>query len=196
MDFIEKLKAISERYAQLKAQFSKEDIAYIANKDTPRGRMLGFLTSDYYRRESLIKEGSIVYGYTIRTYKIEQTMDRLYASWLLFSPSKTINEQPNILLNILENIERIQEKKTLTSQERQIKNSLTGDLSEPKYLEIPSPYNEGHLVYLQYCEVKPHHTPNLNLGLNFIIIAPAKSKEVIYLPNRYFHDVFKDDYRV
>lgn len=189
MDYQEKLSKISEKYDQLKVRFSKEDVAFIANKDTPRGRLLGFLTTDYYRRENLIREGTIVYGYTFRTHKTTDSMDRLYASWLLFSPSKAVNDDVNIYLKIIDNLDSLKEKKHPSSIERKLQIALGGELSEPKYLEVPAPYNEGYLIYLQYCEVKPNHTPNLELGPNYIIIAPSKSKEVIYLPERYFFDV-------
>lgn len=190
MDNLLDLSKMNEKYQALKATFSRDDIAYIANKDTGRGKLIGFLTFDYYRRESLIKEGNIVFGYVIKTYKQEDNPLKNYASWLLFSPSKVVNDHPEIYLKIVENLELLKTKKHLDKFERPIKVALLGELSEPKYLEIPAPYNEGHLVYLQYCEVKPHQTPNLNLGLNFLIIAPAISKEVIYLPERYLHDVF------
>ncbi len=57
------LEELNDHFRNASLTFEATDWKYLAGKDTPRGRMLGFLTSEYYRREKLWQTGTIVWAW-------------------------------------------------------------------------------------------------------------------------------------
>ena len=181
-------------YDQKRLLFKKEDVSFIADKDTFRGKMLGFLTTEYYRRGKLIKEGNVVYGYVYRTWTNEVTYTRPYPTWVLFSPAKEFIDNPQLYAAISASLQAIELPKHPNPELRMLHTMLNAELSEPKYVLIPEPYAQGHLVYLSMVYLRPRHNNNLRLGINPFIIAPSISKEILYLPTAYWTDDFKKTY--
>lgn len=188
------LENLRERFAESRQSFKKEDVAYIGGKDTFNGKMLGFLTAEYYRRERLIREGSLIYGYVFRTWTNEVTFTKPFPTWILFSPSKEFVSKPGLYIEILKALQAIQLPKRGLPELRKLHKMLNAELSEPKYYLIPEPYAKGHLVYLSMTYLRPRLNNNLCLGINPFIIAPAISKEILYLPTAYWTDEFKKAY--
>jgi hypothetical protein len=185
---------LQENFEKRRLSFKKEDIAYIAGKDTFKGKMLGFLTTDYYRREKLIRGGEIIYGYIYRTWTNEITFTKPYPTWVLFSPSKEFVNNPNLYVEILTALQAIELPKRGENELRKLHTMLNAELSEPRYMVIPEPYAQGHLVYLSMAYLRPHHNSNLRLGINPFLIAPAISKEILHLPTKYWTEEFKKIY--
>lgn len=181
-------------YAEKRLSFKKNDIAFIAGKDTFKGKMLGFLTADYYRRSKLIMEGNIIYGYVYRTWTNEVTYTRPYPTWVLFSPAKEFIDNPQLYATISTNLQAIELPKHPTAELRKLHTMLNAELSEPKYVMIPEPYAQGHLVYLSMVYLRTSHNNNLRLGINPFIIAPTISKEILYVPTMYWTEEFKKTY--
>lgn len=188
------LEKLRKKFAESSLSFKKEDVAFIAGKDNFNGKLLGFLTVEYYRRERLIREGSLVYGYVFRTWTNEVTFTKPFPTWILFSPSKEFVSKPGLYIEILKALQAIQLPKRGSPELRKLHTMLNAELSEPKYFLIPEPYAQGHLVYLSMAYLRPHHNYNLRLGINPFIIAPAISKEILFLPTTYWTDEFKKAY--
>jgi len=189
-----KLEALSAHFDEKRLSLSKEDIRFLSGKDSFKGKMLGFLTSDYYRREKLIREGELIYGYVYRAWTNEITYTRPYPTWVLFSPAGEFKDDPNLYLEVLSELQKIEAPKRGASGLKHLLTMLNAELSEPKYVVIPEPYAKGHLVYLSMVYLRPWHIANLRLGVNPFIIAPSASKEILYLPFIYWSDEFKKEY--
>ncbi|MDY0345692.1 MAG: hypothetical protein WCR77_03155 [Bacilli bacterium] len=187
-------KDLTDYYLEKKLSFKKEDIAYIAGKDTFKGKMLGFLTTDYYRREKLIRGGQLIYGYVYRTWTNEVTYTRPYPMWILFSPAQEFIDNPDLYSLVLTALQAIELPKRGQSELRKLHTMLNAELSEPKYVLIPEPYAQGHLVYLSMTYHRPWHNNNLKLGINPFIIGLSISKEILYLPTKYWNESFKKTY--
>jgi len=185
---------LQNNFVEKRLSFKKNDIAYIAGKDTFKGKMLGFLTMDYYRREKLIAGGDIVYGYLFRTWTNEITYTRPYPLWVLFSPAKEFADNPELYVDILKSLQAIELPKRGPKDLRTLHTMLNAELSEPRYYLIPEPYARGRLVYLSMLYLRPVHNSNLRLGINPFIIAPSISKEILYLPARLWTEEFKKRY--
>lgn len=185
---------LAENFNSQRLSFKKEDISFIAGKDTFKGKMLGFLTRDYYRREKLIKEGNLIYGYAFRTWTNEITFTKPYPVWFLFSPAPEFLEKPMLYMEILTSLQAIELPKHGNNELRKLFTILNAELSEPKYYLVPEPYAQGHLVYLSMMYLRPSHNNNFRLGVNPLIVAPTISKEILLLPTKYWTDEFKKIY--
>lgn len=185
---------LEKHFQEKKVLFKKEDFAYIAGKDTFKGKMLGFLTTDYYRREKLIRGGNLIYGYVFRAWTNEVTFTRPYPMWILFSPSQTFKNDPDLFVSILSALQAIELPKRGQSELRKLFTMLNAELSEPKYFLIPEPYAQGHLVYLSMAYHRPWHNNNLKLGINPFIMGASISREILYLPMKYWDESFKKAY--
>lgn len=188
------LENLSASFAEKKLTFKKEDVAFIAGKDTFKGKMLGFLTTDYYRREKLIRGGDLVYGYVFRTWTNEVTFTKPYPMWVLFSPAKEFADDPNLYVSVLNAMQAIELPKRPSNELRRLHTMLNAELSEPKYYLIPEPYAQGHLVYLSMAYHRPWHNNNMKLGINPFIIGSLISREILYLPTKYWDETFKKAY--
>jgi len=189
------LKTLNEKYQTVAFTFEKKDYLFLEGKDTARGRMLGFLTADYWKREQLWKTGTIVWGYVFKMILTPSNdPSRAYSSWVLFSPSKQFVETPELYFEILGRLNFLETEKPKNSKIRKLKTAMYEDLSEPEYLEIPEPYANGNLVYLSTVYVRPQHVFDLHLGYIPLMISPLVTKEVMYLPEKYWTDEFRSEY--
>ncbi|MFA5481159.1 MAG: hypothetical protein WC282_02075 [Bacilli bacterium] len=188
------LKNLSASFDAERTKFTKKDVAFIAGKDSFKGKMLGFLTFDYYRREKLIREGNLVYGYAYRAWTNEVTYTKPYPIWVLFSPAKEFVENPSLYGDVLRALQAIEKPKHRHAKIYHLYTMLNAELSEPKYVLIPEPYAQGHLVYLSMVYLRPSHHANLCLGVNPFLIAPNVSKEILLLPSKYWTEEFKKEY--
>jgi hypothetical protein len=187
---------LNDHFQQMALSFSKEDWTYLAGKDTPRGRMLGFLTPEYYKREKLWETGIIVWGFAFKTFMDNAVTagDRVYPSWVLFSPVQAFCDDPTLYYAVQEKLLKALEGKPKGKAQKQLKIALEGELSEPQYMEIPVEYTEGKLVYLSMVYVRPTHFPDFHLGFVPLIINKLITAEVMYVPDRYWTDAFKAIY--
>lgn len=195
VDWKELYHRLNERWEETRAALSKEDIAYLANKDTLRGKMLGFLTWNYYKRSRLLSSSNLFFAYVFQNYSNSLSSESDYPTWLLFSPSSAINENPTILKNICAKLQLIKNEKPVAQDLKETQKLLVEYLSDVSYFELPSSVSEGSLVFLSIIDVHPRLNPNFRMGLNLILASPSVSKEVLYLPERFFLEDYKDAYR-
>lgn len=189
------LKELNDNYQNALGSFAKSDFSYVTGKDSARGRMLGMFTIEYWKREDLWKTGTIVWGYAYRNLMTDlHNPERAYSSWVLFSPSREFAENPQLYTEVLARLTALEKEKARNRKLHELKLALFAELSEPKFLEIPEPYAGGHLVYCSMVYVRYEHIYDFRLGFLPVIISPSVSKEVMYLPERYWTEAFRNEY--
>lgn len=195
MDYKALLIEQNEFWLGKRAFLSKEDIAYLGNKKTLRGKMLGFLTSAYYKRTKLIKQGEILYSYVFKEWSNDVGGDDpQHPTWMLFSPSAVFAEHPESLKAVAEKLQGMSVDKQSDKKAKKLKGLLDEPLSDASYFEVPSEYTDGALVHLSIVYVISSLVPCFRLGLNLIIANQSVSKEVLYLPVSYWTDAYEKAY--
>lgn len=191
----ELLKESRSHFEKVRNNFLQADINFMIRRENLKDRLHGFLKRDYYQREKLVREGLLFFAYTFKKYLPRASEDEYFFTWALFSPELIFEEQPELLQDIAEKLlKEFQNKKPHGREERNIYNALNEKVSEPKYLILPFEVTDGHLVYLQFIEGFPEQVLDFKLGYNLIIALPNKTKEVFYLPKRYWSDNYKQAY--
>ncbi len=190
------LEELNDHFRTASLSFEANDWKYLAGKDTPRGRMLGFLTPEYYQREKLWHTGVIVWAYAFRSYMDNAATagDRAFPSWVLFSPTSPFQNDPTLYYPILKKLNAFLNRKPKNKVERTLKIVLEGELSEPQYLEVPTEFTDGKLVYLSMVYVRPTHLPAFHLGVLPLMINKNVTHEVMYVPDRYWTETFRTLY--
>jgi hypothetical protein len=192
MNYKEKIIEFNKLFIEKRILFDKTYFQHLSGKDTTRGRMLGFMSKEYWVREKLWKTGRFVWAYSFKTYSDRLHDDRPYASWVLFSLANEINEKPDILIDVYQKLEQFIQSKKISRKERKLMIALTGKYSEPKYLQIPEIYTKGKLVYLSMVYVFPQHFQKFTLGLHPIIVNYNLTREVMYVPEKLIQSLKED----
>jgi hypothetical protein len=191
MDFAKSIQTDNDNWLIKRASLSKEEIAYIGDKDSFRGKIHDCFTISYHKRTKLIQSSSLVYGYTFKSWTNEDIASAYrYPTWVLFSPSKEVSDNPLLLQKTAQNLLNME----LTKENKALYNLVHEPLSDTSYYEIPTAYSEGKLVYLSVIYLQSHLNPDFKLGLNILLIAPSVSKEALYLPTKYYSSLYKEEY--
>jgi hypothetical protein len=195
MDFASLLTSLNAAWLAQRGSFSDEEISHLAYQDTFRHKMLGFMTRVYYQRKKLIRASEIFYAYVFQEYQYDENQ-RLNggATWLVFSPSKEVNDHPGILKKISANLQQLKEREPIDADEKALKKVLSEPLSETSYYELSIALSEGHYVFLSIVDLHKELLPSFHLGLNLILANKSISNEVLYLPEAYFSDEWKEVY--
>lgn len=194
MDYLSLIQKNREDFDKKKIDFTKKEINYLIGRDTFRGRFYGFLTFAYCRRPRLVKEGFLTYGLTIRIYRDSFLDNKPISTWVLFSPLSEFDKDPLMLLDVKDNLDKFVEKGIKHTKYKKLFIALTGELSEPQYLEIPKEFSNGKLVYLSYVELREGRIPQYRVGVNLILMNQKISKEIMYLPSIYWSDEYSKQY--
>jgi hypothetical protein len=191
MDLGKSLEIDNNNWELRRASLSKEEIAYIGDKDSFRGKIHDCFTIHYYKRGKLIQASTLVYGYVFKSWTNEDIATSYrYPTWVLFSPSKEVNDNPSILQKVAQNLLNME----VSKENHTLYELVHEPLSDTSYFEIPPSYSEGKLVYLSVIYLESHLNPDFKLGLNILLIAPSVSKEALYLPTKYYSSFFKEEY--
>lgn len=183
MDYASLYQKMNADWLLKRASLTKQEIRHLANKDSFKGGRIGFMSRAYYQREKLIQNSEIFTALAFQDYAVEvEERSETFPTWLLFSPSKEINENPAILKEILAKVASIKEIEVKDKAEKKLKSYLSEPLSDVSYFEIPPAYALGKLIYLSIVYLPLHLVPSYHLGLNLILAAPSLSKEVLYFP--------------
>jgi len=195
VDFKTNIEQINQAWLEKRVSLSKEDVAFIANKSTLRGKMLGFMTASYYKRSNLIKQSEIFYAYVFKEWTNNVGgHDPQHPTWMLFSPSRTFDEHPEKLKEIAEGLEQLEVDKGSDKNLKKLYNLINEPLSDTSYFEVPEPYNHGELIYLSIVYVIAALMPRFHLGLNLIMANRSISKEVLYFPSNYWPVEYAEEY--
>lgn len=177
---------------------SKSDIAFIAGKDTFKGKISGFLTSGYWHRGKLIRNGELLVGYAFKSLvrNLEDAKED-FPTWVIFSPSTAVNENPAVLEDVAKKLVELkdQDKKAISKEHHKLWTVLGSDYATCNYLEIPEDISGDALIYLSIIPVRGRQNPFFKLGPNFILGSRGLSKEVLYLPDMYMPKEVADEYQ-
>lgn len=125
-------------------------------------------------------------GYVIRFWEKNDVNVGLHPVWILYSPQKKFVENPDVYLKIIDNIEELRAKKKYDKKLRAIKNALFEPYADAEMLELPPELANGGLVYLSIIYRYKETMPDLRLGPNLVIVNPSVSKEILFLPRKYW----------
>ena len=196
MDFSSLFENASAYWSKTKSVLSKEDVRHIADKDNGKGRMLGVFTLSYWKRERLIRESDVMIGYAFKTFQFEgELRDKVYPSWVLFSPEKAVNENPKIYEEVTKKLSGLLEEKHPSKEGKKIKRILHDNLAEASYVLLPEEYTNGSLIYLSVVYVRRNVTPDFNLGYQLFLFNQKVSKEILYLPPSYWTKEWAEHYK-
>lgn len=165
--------------------FSKSDFDFLSGKNTVRGKLLGFLTPEYYRREQLWKTGTIFIAYVYKIFTNNLDTDRPLIGWLLYSPLDKLNQNPSLYIKIYEKLESFL-KKTRVAKFQKLKRTFENPLSEPRFVELPEEVTGGDLVFLSSVYFYPDHFFDYRLGFHFVVAQPAITKELMLVPEKFY----------
>lgn len=196
MDYAETLTKLNQDWLIRRASLDKSELAYLSNKDTFQGRRVGFLTRAYYQRSKLIRSSEIYYAFVFKSWSNDVSeRGTYYPTWLLFSPSKEINENPAILKDICAKVQSIRDLKPASKEEKELKKNIEEPLSDVSYFPIPEALSDGRFAYLSIVYLPLHHVPFFRLGVNLILASPSVSHEVLYLPEKYWPEDYRKAYK-
>ncbi len=191
---IELLKSLNEDFANKRIDFTPLDREFNAGKNYRLGKLHGLFSRGYRKRDELFSFGEIIYALTFKSFINEFSQDKNFPSWVIFSPSKDLQNNPRFYYDIATKLEEVTLKKKPNKIEKRLQQILLSNVEEPNYLEIPEPYNLGYLAYISICYVRPPHIANFKPGINLILMARKTTDEVMYLPDRYWSEEYKDEY--
>lgn len=172
-----------DHFSYQRMTFSKEDYAFLLNRQTIATRLIDFLSKDYYQRKKLLDEGFIGVCYTYRI-NFSDGKGKNHRTFALFTPNQALMVDPDYFRRVISNIEKLRVSKHQSFKEKKFLNYYQFVDAKPQYYEIDTKLTEGKRVYLQYIEAIPIHCPNLSIGLNYVIYGPLISRELLYLPER------------
>lgn len=187
MDFAATYHELNTAWLEKRSSFDKAELSYVANKDTFAGRRLGFMTRAYYQREKMIKASDIFYAYVFQSWNDALgNAQATYPTWLVFSPDSVVNENPAILKEISAKVLSIKKMEVTDKSEKELKKIVGETLSDASCFLLPLTYSLGHYVLLSIVDLPYQHVSSFHLGLNLILANLSISKEVRYLPERYW----------
>lgn len=196
MDFADLYQGCVSYWEKIKRSLRKEEIRHIADKDSPTGRMLGVFTLAYWKRERLIEGGSLVFGYAFKSFQFEGEMrDKVYPSWVLFSPEKAVNENPKVFEGVAAKLGKLVLEEATSKEDKKLKRVLTDNLAVASYIQLDEKYTDGALIYLSIVDVRRSQLPDFRLGYSLLLIGRNISKEVLYLPPAYWSKDYAEAYK-
>jgi len=181
MNYLEELKVLNEQLAERRVLWTKDDYRRLSGKNTPAGRLLGFLTPGYRTKEKLWQGGRVIYGYCYKTYT-DRDFDHPYLAWVLFSPMTSFEENPEQYEKVMERLQPLLDTEKPGPHERKLFHALTNPVTEPKYFPLPEPYADGKLIYVSTMYVYPDPMTPMTLGIIPVIVDPSVSREIMYVP--------------
>ena len=195
MSYKQIIEEIRANFYSKQGSFTKEEMAYNTNKDTFRGRISNCMTISYYKRENLYNKGQVFYALSFKDYREHAEKDKKTVPvWILLSPSPKVDEDPNILQNVKDNLDKLFEDKNLQKKYRKLFTMYSEKYAEPAYFEIPSEFSPDFDCYLCLTYVHEERFPLFHLGVNLVVSNKLVSKEVDYLPSVYWSQAFIEQY--
>ena len=195
MDYRATLGRVNESWHALAPNLDKAALKHIGDKEDKNGVLLGCFTPSYYKRSKLIQGSEVLYGYVFKAYRQDQDESQIrYPTWLLFSPAKEFEADPNLLQPIAEKLLALGHEEKPAPELRKLSYAISDNFADASYLELPVSLTGGKLVYLSIIYCRSHTMPIFHLGLNLILANQAISKEVLYLPSEYWDNEWASFY--
>lgn len=195
MFYKDMIEEVRKNFSSKQGAFTKDEMAYNTNKDTFRGRITGFMTSSYYKREKLYNQGVVYYALAFKDYREHAEKDKkLVPVWVLLSPSSKIDEDPMLLQKVKDNLDKLYEDSELRKKYKKLFTMISENHAEPMYFEIPEEFSPDFECYLCITFVHEERFPLFHLGLNLVLANKLITKEVDYLPMTYWTKDYIDQY--
>lgn len=195
MSYKEMIEEIRKNFSSKQGAFTKEEMRYNTNKDTFRGCITGFMTSSYYKREKLYNQGFIYYALSFKEYREHTEKDkRIVPVWVLLSPTPKIDEDPMLLQEVKDNLDKLYDDKNLRKKYSRLFTMISENQAEPMYFEVPEEFSPDFECYLCLTQVHEDRFPLFHLGINLVIANKLVSKEVDYLPSTYWSKDYIEQY--
>lgn len=189
MDYQFLLNEQRSAFKELSKNFLKEDFNFLTNKQGFNQKRIGVFTRNYYKRKKLVQLGTLTYGYVLRI-RDNGSQTNPISTWVLFSPSNEYEKNPAKYEKTLQNIDKILNSPNINKKYKRLKIMLTESLAEPVYFPVPDELSDGDVVYISHVYYWRTKNPNMRPGLMPIFISQNISKEILYLPERYWTDNF------
>ncbi len=190
MTYQQWIDALRKHYQSLLPTFDKEEEKFQCLRNDRRGRLHGVFTRDYWRRKDLFKRGEIVFGYAFKSYRTRFDDEADFPIWVFISPNQSYSNDPTRYETILSFMHDFLTKKPQGKKEKQLYSLLIGELSEPKYIELPHTWTNGELVFLCSTYVRPQHIYDFHLGVLPFLMLPSYTKEIMILPVKYWPEEY------
>lgn len=192
MNSDEIIKKQQEHFKKISTNFSKTDVNYITSKSNFREKILELFTVRRTQRKKLMLLGTISYGLVFRKYEIDDKYPM--STWVLFSPMSKINENPAILQQTYDKVCEIINNKKCGKKYRKLKVMMTENYTEPRYFMVPPEICGDNLIYLSHVYLWKAKIPSFKLGLNLFFIDKSVSKDIMYVPEKYWVEEYKKFY--
>ena len=174
-------------WAKRRGTLTKGEVSALARKDTFAKRMKGFLTAAYWKREKLIASSEIVLGLVFKEWHGSPSeTGNYFRDWVLFSPSVEINEKPETLLKVADALLKKENERPKDKSVLRFHDALFKPLADASYLQVPSGYAEGKLLYLSILERPFDLNDGFRLGIHPFLMNPSVSKEILFLPSEFW----------
>ena len=191
MDYQELLSKQRTRWNEAKANLTKEELRFIAGKDSWANRRLNMFSLSYFRREKLVEESDVLFAYVFKALEIGEDAAHFYPTWMLFSPEAFYNDHPENLAALLTKVQAATAAPKKGGKRDSLEIAMNEKLAEAAYLRIPDALTDGHTAYLSIVYCRRSTMPSLRLGPNFVLAAPKVSKEILFLPQTYWIEEWK-----
>ena len=178
------LEEVAKAYDEARKTFGKEEENLILGRETLRGKLLGFMTSAYYRRPKVVKYGEVVLGYAFRDFK-PSPKSPYFRVWVLYSPALEFKEKPAIYVDIANKLLSYQNEGKPDKALRKFLTALNENYADATSLEVPPSLSDGHFVTLSIIDCDERRFPEFRLGYNFFLSSPSDSKELLPLHPRF-----------
>lgn len=193
MNWLENIKDINSKWILQRSSLSKEDFKYILARKGFNGVLRGFLTKEYYKRKKLVETGEIIYGYCFKMWSnSKKTNEADFPVWVIHSPMSVINEKPEILRDIAFKCLDFASKNKDSNDK--FANLINKPLSDTLMFPVPEECSNNHLCYLSIIERRALNMARFSLGLNLFISSPSVTREILFLPDRYWSEEFRNGY--
>jgi hypothetical protein len=187
MDFKATIGRVNESWRKLAPTLDKAALKHIGDKEDKNGILLGCFTASYYKRSHLIQGSEVLYAYVFKAFRQDQDESEIrYPTWLLFSPSKEFEADPNLYKPIADQLLALPLSQPKERDLKKLSYAISDNFADAAYLELPPSLTGGKLVYLSIIYCRSNTMPYFHLGLNLILANRAISKEVLYLPSEYW----------
>ncbi|MCQ2742506.1 MAG: hypothetical protein MJ239_04330 [Bacilli bacterium] len=194
MNFEELLKTAKDSWEKRKPTLTHDEIKRISGKEGVANFLVGFMTSEYYKRKKLIFEGDLTIGYVFKMFlETSEEGNDICPTWVLFSPSSSVFNNPEKLLAVYEKLQQECERKD-HSLPKPLYYALTSMYASGAYIQIPPQFTNGDLVYLSIAYEYRRATPDFKLGYNLMLASRGISKGVLYLPPQYWSKEWAEFY--
>ena len=185
MDFKATIGRVNESWRKLAPTLDKAALKHIGDKEDKNGILLGCFTASYYKRSHLIQGSEVLYAYVFKAFRQDQDESEIrYPTWLLFSPSKEFEADPNLYKPIADQLLALPLSQPKERDLKKLSYAISDNFADAAYLELPPSLTGGKLVYLSiiYCRSNTMDPPRKGSDERFLdALCRLKPSRLVYI---------------